>query len=231
MKKTITGLVMVAALMAAVCAGCGGGEYYRAAGYPPEVALNETERAFIMPVWLDMPGDNLPIATAFIGGMASACGSACVSGQPLQAPLEAIGMQGLSYRVARAMYHGAVHGVWWEGEFAAIPGLIGQLLEAVNENMPEANFRYVVVADVWQLGTGTVPGTVRIRLLGGLWDIQQQQVATVFWSDETMPEATVNTNAGIMGNRVISMVTCPSDDCVAEEARRAGFSNVNFHRF
>lgn len=225
--KKIALVSVIGALVASY--GCSSGSYYYNTAYTYPIAIDETSRAFVMPADLHVPGDAPVMSVAFMAGIASACGANCLPGQPLRPVLERMGINNLSWMLAEGMYHAAsVHGgQTWDHDFATIPTMLSNLFTAINEAFPGANLRWIVVGHVDDLGGGMVPNVTKMRVLGGLFDIQQQQIATVFWYEESMPSDTVAVNVGMMGNRVIALSTCPMDDCEAPPAAE-NFNVVHF---
>ncbi len=227
------GLTALAALAITACGG--GGSYWAQADYHYPIAIDDTARAVVMPANLHVPGGSSPeVNLAFMGGVAAACGDACLPAQPLLPVLEQMGINNLSWLLAEGMYHAAsVHGgETWDHDYTEIPDALSHLFEAINSAFPDANIRYIVVGHVDEMGAGMVPETVNMRVLGGLYDIQEHRIATVFWYEETMPAASVAANVGLMGARIVQLATCPMGDDGCHDTQAAlGIEELHTVRF
>ncbi len=230
MRKNIA---LVAALLSAtvIGSGCATNAYYNT-DYALPISIDEEHRAFVMPADLHVPGADASMGLAFMAGIASACGTACLPGQPLKPVLERMGINNLSWMLAEGMYHAAsVHGgETWDHDYTRIPDMLGGLFNAINEAFPGANLNFIVVGHVDDMGS-RVPNTTKMRALGGLYDIQERRIATVFWYEQTMPEDTVRANVAAMGNRILSLAVCPTDDCGGSDDAANGIENVNVVHF
>lgn len=213
MKKVA--LVMCLILTVALVAGCGGKKQtWRPEGSPGYIDM-QGKKFLVMPVDMRyVEGDKTKMSAALFGGFVAEFGESGIPLQPIQPALEAAGLGDLGYKLARGMVHAAfVHNssVWdaCSGEdYSIVPNLLKTLIEKVAELLerPDIKFDYIVVLHIDTFGKGTVPGTTKLRVLGGMYDTQKDEIAVAFQWDQTTAEDALLAEMATMGPKAVSIM-------------------------
>ena len=224
------GRVAVFSLLLAALTGCASKTYWANASYTFPVRVTETAAAIVLPVRIALPNLNPDEASgAFMAGIVAECPN-CLPAQPLQPVLEQNGLGDLGLRLADGLYQmGSTGAVNLDGALAAI--VIGSL-DLINGAFPDAGLRYIITGNVASLGGGMVPNTTRVRIQGGLYDVQERRPVSAFWYEETIINDTALASIGLMGQKIIQLSECPmDDDSCAEQQAALGLEGVHVVHF
>lgn len=211
--------------------GCSGGsKYWTNSDYSFPVRASSSARAVVMPVQLSIPGlDPDEASAAFTAGIVTDCGTNCVPAQPLQPVLEQNGMGDLGSRLARGLYQMGENGATdLDGDLARV--ILGSL-DLINGVFPDASLRYLITGDIEVTGPGMVPNTSKVRVMGGLFDVEARRPVSAFWYEETIVNDTALASLGLMGQKVIQLAECPMDDDSCAQSQAALSSEIHFVRF
>ena len=213
MKKFAVVLTVVLAV--AMVSACGGGKkIWRPAGSPGYVDM-EGKKFLIMPADMRyLPGDKLKLSAALFGGFIAEFGAAGISLQPVQPALDKIGLGDLSWKLARGLTHAAFfhNSSEWDScsgeDYSVIPNLVKTLIEKVAEllNMPELKFDYIVVLHIDSMGAGTIPKTLKLRVLGGIYDPYKDEIAVAVQWDQVTAEDALLAEMALIGPKAVAVM-------------------------
>jgi hypothetical protein len=197
MKKLA--LIGIAVLAMALVAGCGSKvKVWRPDGSPGYIDM-QGKKFLVMPADMRyLPGDKLKLAAALFGGFIAEFGENGISLQPIQPMLEKVGLGDLSWKLARGLVHAAFfhHSSQWDScggeDYSVVPNLVKTLVEKVAELLgkPDLKFDYIVVLHIDSRGAGTIPGTLKLRVIGGVYDPMKDEIlVAVDWDQVTAEDA------------------------------------------
>lgn len=220
-------VAMVACVILAVVlvAGCGGKKsIWRPQGSPGYIDMTG-KKFLVMPVDMRyVEGDKTKLSAALFGGFVAEFGDSGIPLQPIQPALESVGLGDLSWKLARGMYcatfilnkgeWGACEGV----DYSIIPNMIKTLVEKVGELLekPDLKFDYIVVLHIDSLGSGTVPGTTKLRVIGGLYDTQKDEIAVCMYWDQTTAVDALLAEMATIGPKAIGLMAGKNPNAAAE---------------
>lgn len=223
MKKValVTGVILALASMA----GCGSkAKIWRPDGSPGYIDM-EGKKFLVMPVDMRyVQGDKDKLAAALFGSFVAEFGENGIPLQPIQPALEGIGLGDLSWKLARGMRCAAFYldshewGACSGEDYSIIPKMLKTLVEKVGEllNKPELKFDYIVVLHIDTFGAGTVPGTTKLRVLGGMYDVQKDEIAVAFQWDQTTAEDALLAEMATIGPKAVAMMAGDNPEKKAE---------------
>jgi len=197
MKKVA--LILSVVLAVALVAGCGDkAKIWRPDSSPGYIDM-EGKKFLVMPADMRyMPGDKLKLSAALFGGFVAEFGESGISLQPIQPMLDEIGLGDISWKLARGLVHAAFFhnsSVWDDcsGEdYSVVPNMVKTLVEKVAEllNKPDLKFDYIAVLHIDSRGSGTVPGTIKLRVIGGIYDPMKDEIlVAIDWTQTTAEDA------------------------------------------
>jgi hypothetical protein len=227
--KKVAG-VMCLVLAVALVMGCGGKKnIWRPQGSPGYIDMTG-KKFLVMPVDMRyVEGDKDKMGAALFGGFVAEFGEDGIPLQPVQPALEAAGLGDLSWKLARGMYcatfilnkgeWGACEGV----DYSVIPNMIKMLVEKIGEILekPDLKFDYIVVLHIDSLGSGTVPGTTKLRVIGGMYDTQKDEIAVCMFWEQTTAEDALLAEMATIGPKAIGLLAGKNPNPPAEEAKPA----------
>jgi len=235
MKKVA--VVMCVILAVALVAGCGGKKsIWRPEGSPGYIDM-AGKKFLVMPVDMRyVEGDKDKMGAALFGGFVAEFGEDGIPLQPVQPALEAAGLGDLSWKLARGMYcatfilnkgeWGACEGV----DYSVIPNMLKMLVEKIGEILekPDLKFDYIVVLHIDSLGAGTIPETTKLRVIGGMYDTQKDEIAVCMYWDQTTAKDALLAEMATIGPKAIGLLAGknpnppaeakPAEESPAEEA-------------
>lgn len=180
-------------------------------------ALDMTGKKFlVMPADTRyLPGDKTELAAALFGGFIAEFGDKGISLQPIQPALEQVGLGDLSWKLARGLVHAAFfhNAAQWDAcggeDYSVVPNLVKTLVEKVGEllSMPDLKFDYIVVLHVDSMGAGTLPKTLKLRVLGGVYDPAKDEIAVAVQWDQTTAEDVLLAEMATLGPKALSLMT------------------------
>jgi hypothetical protein len=229
MKKVA--LVMCLILAVALVMGCGGKKQtWRPEGSPGYIDM-QGKKFLVMPVDMRyVEGDKTKMSAALFGGFVAEFGESGIPLQPIQPALEAAGVGDLGYKLARGMTHAAFfhNKSVWDGcggeDYSVVPNMLKTLVEKVAELLerPDIKFDYIVVLHIDTLGAGTVPKTTKLRVMGGMYDTQKDEIAVAFQWDQTTAEDTLLAEMATIGPKAVGIMAGKNPNPPpAEEAKPA----------
>jgi hypothetical protein len=229
MKKVA--VVTCVILTVALAAGCGGKKnIWRPEGSPGYIDMTG-KKFLVMPVDMRyVEGDKTKLSAALFGSFVAEFGENGIPLQPVQPALEAAGLGDLSWKLARGMYcatfilnkgeWGACEGV----DYSVIPNMIKMLVEKVGEILekPDLKFDYIVVLHIDSLGSGTIPETTKLRVIGGMYDTQKDEIAVCMYWDQTTAKDALLAEMATIGPKAIGLLAGKNPNPPAEaEAKPA----------
>jgi hypothetical protein len=224
MKKVAVVTCVILAVV--LVAGCGGKkQIWRPEGSPGYIDMTG-KKFLVMPVDMRyVEGDKTKMSAALFGGFIAEFGDAGIPLQPVQPALEAAGLGDLGYKLARGLVHAAFfhNSSVWDGcggeDYSIVPNMVKTLVEKVAEILerPDIKFDYIVVLHIDTFGAGTVPGTTKLRVLGGMYDPQKDEIAVAFQWDQTK-----NPNAPAEGEAKPAEEEKPAEEAAPAPAEGGG---------
>jgi hypothetical protein len=243
MKKVA--VVICLFLAVALVTACGGKKsIWRPQGSPGYIDMTG-KKFLVMPVDMRyVEGDKTKMGAALFGGFVAEFGENGIPLQPVQPALEAAGLGDLSWKLARGMYcatfilnkgeWGACEGV----DYSVIPNMIKMLVEKIGEILekPDLKFDYIVVLHIDSLGSGTIPETTKLRVIGGMYDTQKDEIAACMYWDQTTAVDALLAEMATIGPKAIKLLAGknpnppteggeeakPAEEAPAEEAPAEG---------
>ncbi len=218
-------------LTVALAVGCGGKKnIWRPGGSPGYIDMTG-KKFLVMPVDMRyVEGDKAKLSAALFGSFVAEFGENGIPLQPVQPALEAAGLGDLSWKLARGMYcatfilnkgeWGACEGV----DYSVIPNMIKMLVEKVGEILekPDLKFDYIVVLHIDSLGAGTIPETTKLRVIGGMYDTQKDEIAVCMYWDQTTAKDALLAEMATIGPKAIGLLAGKNPNPPAEaEAKPA----------
>jgi hypothetical protein len=227
--KRVAGVMCVVFALVLV-AGCGGKKsIWRPEGSPGYIDM-QGKKFLVMPVDMRyVEGDKTKLSAALFGGFVAEFGENGIPLQPVQPALEAVGLGDLSWKLARGMYcatfilnkgeWGACEGV----DYSVIPNMIKTLVEKVGEVLekPDLKFDYIVVLHIDSLGSGTIPGTTKLRVIGGMYDTQKDEIAVCLYWDQTTAVDALLAEMATIGPKAIGLMAGKNPNPPAEGGEEA----------
>ena len=214
------GLALVLVLVMGLAACGGGDKIWRPEG---ETSLSlEGKKLLVMPMRVNLPGDDTKLNAAVFGGFIGALGSDAISLQPVQPALEGIGLGGLSSLMARGLVWAAWHGGKFEGEFGELPGKIATLLEKAGEllSLPDLKVDYIIVGHVYR--TGGVAEFVKYKVIGGAFDPKENKIMCAFEYEKNTAESALLAEMAMLGKDMASKISGEAPAEGGEEAPAEG---------
>lgn len=212
MRKITTVAAVFAAI--ALMAGCGSKvKVWRPASASATLDM-EGKKFLVMPADMrSLPGDKNALSAALFGGFIAEFGDKGISLQPIQPALEQAGLGDLSWKLARGMDHAAFfhNSVQWDAcggeDYTTIPNLVKTLVEKVGAllNIPDLKFDYIVVLNIDSLGS-SIPGTTKLRVMGGIYDPAKSEIAVAIEWDQTTAEDALLVEMATIGPKAISLM-------------------------
>ena len=228
MKKVAVVLCLVLAVVLAM--GCGGKKQtWRPEGSPGYIDM-QGKKFLVMPVDMRyVEGDKDKMGAALFGGFVAEFGESGIPLQPIQPALEAAGLGDLGYKLARGMVHAAFfhNSSVWDGcggeDYSVVPKMLKTLVEKVAELLerPDIKFDYIVVLHIDTLGAGTVPKTTKLRVMGGMFDVQKDEIAVAFQWDQTTAEDALLAEMATVGPKAVGIMAGKNPNPPKEEAKPA----------
>jgi len=213
MRKVALVLCLVMAVV--MVTGCGDkAKIWRPEGSPGFLDM-EGKKFLVMPADMRyLPGDKLKLSAALFGGFIAEFGEAGISLQPIQPLLAELGLGDLSWKLARGLVHAAFfhNSSEWDAcsgeDYSVVPNLVKTLVEKVAELLkkPDLKFDYIVVLHIDSRGAGTIPGTLKLRVLGGIYDPMKDEIAVAIDWDQTTAEDVLLAEMATIGPKAIGLI-------------------------
>ena len=220
MKKffSLGSLLLAGLVVAVILAGCASTQTYdRPETEPPD---KEADKFLILPVDINLPGNELAQEAAVFGGLIAAFEDTGIPLQPLKPAMEAASLGGFSRNLAYGIQHmvtvhntfdfaedAALHG--GTSEYEAILVLVGTLLDVVNDALkPDFKIKYIVIASVQNQGAGTIPETRAYKVLGAIYNIEDAKIDKVIIYEATTAdeEAALLAEMGGLGQNIYDLL-------------------------
>jgi hypothetical protein len=214
MKKIALCLSAVVAFGTLVACGGGGKNVWRPTTSPGYVDM-EGKKFLVMPAGISgIPGDELKMSAALFGGFVAEFGSDGISLQPIQPLLEKAGLGRLSYNLARGLTHAAFfhNSVEWDAcsgeDYSKVPTMVMKLVEQVGKllGQPDLKFDYIVVLNIRGSGSGMVPGTIKYRVDGGIYDPFKKEIAVAVQFEQTTSEDLMMAEMATLGAKAVGLM-------------------------
>jgi hypothetical protein len=205
----VAGLLMAFGLGTVACGGSA--TIFRRA-QAPMVDYNK-EKFIVMPVDIHgLPGDKMKLGAALFGGFVGGFGGNGISLQPIKPALEAAGMGNLSWELAHGIYHVVSFHKLYDlkmdkdrAKLAAIPELVAKLVDLAATNLKlDFKPRFVVMAHIDGKGKGRLPGTLKYRVIGAVYDVQLQKVHAVTYFEKTTAEKAIMAEMATLGKQLFA---------------------------
>jgi hypothetical protein len=93
-------------------------------------------------------------------------------------------------------------------DYSVIPNLLKTLIEKVAELLekPDLKFDYIVVLHIDSFGAGTVPGTTKLRVIGGMYDTMKDSIAVAIQWDQTTAVDALLAEMATIGPKAIGLM-------------------------
>jgi hypothetical protein len=213
MKKIALLLTLIVAVV--MVAGCGSKvKIWRPDGSPGYIDM-EGKKFLVMPADTRyLPGDKLKLSGALFGGFIAEFGENGISLQPVQEALNKIGLGDLSWKLARGLVHAAFfhHKSTWDScsgeDYSVVPNLVKTLVEKVGEILgkPDLKFDYIVVLHIDSRGAGTIPKTVKLHVIGGMYDPMKDEIVVAIQWDQVTAEDAMLAEMATIGPKAIKLM-------------------------
>lgn len=233
-RMTLAILSLVAVSLAV---GCGSSKVFVREGAEP--IDMETEKMLILPcdAWgFGSAGlDETEMSVALFGGCIKEFGANGISLEPAKPAFEAAGLSGMARRLGWGVYHMIDFHKSYDlstdscGEgIEEVPVAVAQLVTLAAEKLGlDFKPRYIFALALNGLGSGTVPGTMKYRVIGTIYDLEMKLVHSCTYYTNTMPAdkgpamAKVVTIPGECFNKIME-VAAKKQEAAAEAAEGDG---------
>lgn len=197
MAKRLT-LATLSLVLVGLAVGCGSSKVFVREGAEP-IDLEKTQM-LILPcdVWgFGSAGlDETALSAALFTGCVNAFGDKGISLEPAKPALEAAGITQSAYRLASGAYHMVdFHKTYNLSEdtcgqgIEEVPTLIAKLVTIAAEQLNlDFKPRYIFALGISGQGAGTIPGTLKYRVIATIYDTETQLLHSVTYYTNTMPD-------------------------------------------